>query len=350
MNTPIEQIMEDFRIGMFDAKIPVEYIRQSETILLLLLSRYDISPKETSLIVYDAGDSEIMRKFFLSKAVQGCTENTLRAYRQWLLFSFDTIGKHLKEITADDIRMLLAFMKSKGNSPAYIATIQRALSSFFTWCFQNAVLPGNPMLKVEKVKVRAKIEEALTDEQMERVRSLAITKRNRAIIEMLYSTGCRISELCALNRSDVDWDRLEIQVCGKGKKYRTVYISQRAKYAYLDYDHIRTDKSPALFGCEPELSAPGRALIEERIKNGWNPDTCRIEKSGVEDMLRKIGKKMGVRIHPHLIRKTMATAAMKRGMPIDQVRIMLGHEDISTTTIYAQTMKDDVKIAHEKYI
>ena len=350
MNTPLEQIMEDFRVGMFEATIPIEHIRQSETILLLILSRYDLTPKETSLVVYDAGDTDIMHKFFLSKAVQGCTERTLIAYRQWLIYAISKIGKHLKEITSDDIRLLLAYMKGKGNSDAYVSTIQRCLSSFFTWCYQNGALPTNPMFKVEKVKVRKKIEVALTDEQMEMVRSLARTKRDKAIIEMLYSTGCRISELCSINRSDVDWDKLEIQVVGKGKKHRIVYISQRAKYAYLEYDKIRTDKCPALFGPEIELNRPGQALRNQQLQEGWNPDESRLDKGAVEVMLRRIGKKMGIRIHPHLIRKTMATHAMKRGMPIDQVRIMLGHESIETTTIYAQTNTDDVKDSHEKYV
>ena len=349
MNTPLEQIMEDFRIGLFDANIPVEYIKSSESILLILLAKYDISMKETSIVVYDAGDTEIIRKFFLSKAVQGCTENTLKAYRQYLIYCVGKIGKHLKDLPSDDIRLLLAYLKGQKCSSAYIATIQRCLSSFFTWCQQNDILHNNPMLKVEKVKVRSKIEEALTEEQMEMVRSLAKTKREKAIIEMLYSTGCRVSELCSINKSDVDWDKLEIKVLGKGKKYRTVYISQRAKYAYLDYDRIRTDKCPALFGCEPEITDRGRAMLN-RLHTDWNPDKSRLEKGTVEVMLRKIGKVMGIRLHPHLIRKTMATQAMKKGMPIDQVRVMLGHESIATTTIYAQTLSDNVKTSHQKYV
>lgn len=350
MNTPLEQILEDFRINMFEAKVPSEYITTAETILQLLLCKYDCAPKEESLVLYDAGDEELLKRFFLSKAVQGCTEGTLRAYRNHVLYALKIIKKHLKDITSDDLRMLFASMKVKGSSSAHIATVQRALSSFFDWATQNDKLPKNPMMKVERVKVRHKIEEALTEEQMELVRSVMKTRRNKAIIEMLYSTGCRISELCSIDRRDVDWEKREIKVLGKGKKYRIVYISQRAKFAYLAYDEIRKDKSPALFGYDPEMPEHLKKCMNDVIGRPLDWDQGRIEKGSIESLLRGAGKCLGFRLHPHLIRKTMATHAMKRGMPIDQVRVLLGHESIATTTIYAQTLTDNVKASHEKYV
>ena len=192
----------------------------------------------------------------------------------------------------------------------------------------------------------------MTLEQMEQVRIAAHSKRNRAFIEMLYSTGCRVSELCALNRSDVDWEKNEVQVLGKGKKYRTVYISQRAKYAYKDYDNIRKDKSPALFGYEPESQNgyEGVKKLFECQGMEYDPDKGRLTADDAGALLRAIGKVCGIRLHPHLIRKTVATHAMMKGMPIDEVRIMLGHESIATTTIYAQTLKDNIKESHEKYV
>lgn len=353
MNTPTEQLIEDIRIKMYETEIPVETIRTVISIIELYTSRYLIKEKETSLVVYDGGDTELVKKFFISKAIQGCTERTLGTYRQVLSFCLKRIGKHIKDITSDDIRALLALLQINGKSTAYIAINQRTLSSFFTWCEKNGYISPNPMNKVEKTKVRNRPEEALSLEQMEKVRSEARSKRDKAFIEMLYSTGCRITELCRLNRADVDFEKMEAQVLGKGKKYRVVYITQRAKYAYLEYAKTRTDKSPALFGYNTESPWSGRAQLHNMMKSMgkvYDPDNGRLEPGIAEKMIRSIGHRCGFRVHPHLIRKTMATQAMMRGMPIDEVRIMLGHESIATTTIYAQTIKNNIKDSHIKYL
>lgn len=353
MNTPVEQLIEDTRLRLFEAGIAPDIIRGVESVMTMSLSRYDIKEREVQLVTYDAGDADLLQKYFISKAVQGCTERTLDTYRRVLSFCMKNIQKHLKDYTSDDIRAMLAYLKIQGKTSAYIAINQRALSSFFSWCEKNEYIVPNPMNKVERVKVRVRQEEALTLEQMEMVRSAAETKRNKAIVEMLYSTGCRISELCALNRSDIDWDKMEITVLGKGKKYRQVYITQRAKYAYLDYERVRTDKSPALFGWDPEAKEGLKKSLENLCQlNGkeYDPDTARLNMATIGQMLRRIGKRCGFRLHPHLLRKTVATHALQRGMPIDEVRIMLGHDSIATTTIYAQTLKDNIKDSHEKYV
>ena len=353
MKTPKEQIFEDVRIALYDAKVPLDTIRIVESALDLNLCRYDIIERERALVVYDESDADTVKKFFVAKAVQGCTDGTLKNYKRTIEWAMNTIRKHLKDITSDDLRALFAYLKLKNCSSAHIATVQRALSSFFTWCELNGHVFPNPMKKVERTKVRTKIEEALTLEQMEAVRSAAKTKRDKAFIEMLYSTGCRVSELCALNRDDIDWDKLEAQVLGKGKKYRIVYITQRAKYAYLEYLSVRKDKSPALFGYNTEDTRSGgdgvRRLLSAQGKE-YDPDKGRMSKDEASSVCRHIGYALGFRVHPHLIRKTMATQAMMRGMPIDEVRIMLGHESIATTTIYAQTLKDNIKDSHTKYL
>lgn len=353
MNTPSEQLVEDIRINLYDAKVSPDVIRAVESVLDVSLSRYEVKEREAQIVVYDNGDADLIKKYFISKAVQGCTERTLDTYRRVLAFCMKNIQKHLKDYTSDDIRAMLAYLKIHGKSSAYIALNQRALSSFFGWCEKNDLINPNPMHKVERTKVRYRQEEALTLEQMEMVRSAAGTKRNKAIIEMLYSTGCRISELCALDRKDIDWDNMEITVLGKGKKYRQVYITQRAKYAYMEYERIRTDKSPALFGWDPEntegIKKSVRALYEYAGKE-CNPDEARLDPNTISNMLRRIGKACGFRLHPHLLRKSVATHALQRGMPIDEVRIMLGHDSIATTTIYAQTLKDNIKDSHEKYV
>lgn len=350
--TPQEEIIQDFRAMLIGDGISPSIVRDAESFLVAALSRYNIERKTESIVLFDNGDSDIIARFFVSKAVQGCTERTMKTYKDVIGKTITTIGKHIRDISSDDMRIYLAKKKVDGCSSAYMAVIYRAMNSLFNWCRKDGIIKYNPLDKVEKIKIRSKVEEALTEEQMEKVRSEARTLREKALVEMLYSTGCRISELCALNRDDVDWENMEVQVLGKGKKYRSVYITQRAKYAYLAYLKVREDKSPALFGYEPEKGGSGVNVVKMMSANGldYNPDNGRLEVGIAGAILRSIGKRCGFRLHPHLLRKTVATHALRRGMSIDEVRIMLGHESIATTTIYAQTLKDDVKDAHTRYV
>lgn len=344
--TTIEELLYKLReslVGIIEA----ETINSVESAVLLALDEYELIRKERSLIVYERTDEEIVNRFFLAKAVQGCTNRTLELYKRNLQQAIRTINKHIKDITADDVRIYLAKKKMQKSSSAYLANIHRTLSSFFTWAASEEWVEKNPMLRVEKIKIHYKPEEALTDEQMELIRYCCKTKREKALVEFLYSTGCRIAEACALNISDVDFDKDECQVLGKGQKYRTVYISQRCKFAMKDYINNRKDNHPGLFAYDfdPIL---GEKLRQQQIdKLGIDgrltPDEARA-------VIKRIGSRAGIRLHPHLLRKTLATQALRRGMPIEEVRLMLGHESIATTTIYAQTQQDSVKISHGKFV
>jgi len=324
-----------------------DIIHQVEAAVLLSLENYDLTEKERSLVVYEASDMEILNKFFLAKAVQGCTERTLWQYKTNLVYSLKMMNKHIVDITADDIRVFLARKKIDRVSSARLATLQRTLSSFFGWATAEELVTKNPMLRVEKIKVHKVPESALTDGQMEQLRYCCKTKREKALLEFLYSTGCRISEACALNISDIDFDNEQVQVLGKGKKYRTVFLSQRCKFALKDYLDSRRDTFPALFNYDWDNVVGGRLASLQRQKLGDNgyltPDQARV-------IIKHLGIRAGFRVHPHLLRKTVATLALQKGMPIDEVRLMLGHESIETTTIYAQTKEDAVKQSHKKYI
>jgi len=327
--------------------VPNEVIHQVEASVMIALEDYDLTKKERGLVVYEASDLEIFNKFFLAKAVQGLTERSLWHYKTNLVYAFKLMNKHVADVTADDVRILLARKKMDKVSDARLAGLQRTLSSFYTWATAEELVPKNPMLRVEKVKVHRVPEAALTDEQMEQLRYACRTKREKALLEFLYSTGCRISEACALNRTDIDWDNEQVQVLGKGKKYRTVFLSQRCKYALKDYLDSRKDHFPALFNYDWS-NFRGKGIVEKQIEkygeNGYlRPDQART-------VIAHLGIRAGFRVHPHLLRKTVATLALQRGMPIDEVRLMLGHESIETTTIYAQTKEDAVKQSHRKYV
>lgn len=345
--TALDEIRDSLRQTFID-RFPPDIINEIENTVFIILGNYEITEKETRLVVFDNGDSDIVSRFFLAKAIQGCTPRTAETYSAIIKHFLNGVRKHIVDITTDDIRIYLAKKKLDQASDSYLATIHRTLSSFYSWCVTEEIIQKNPMLRVEKVRIRKKTEDPLTEEQLESIRYAARTKREKALVEFLYSTGCRISEAISLNRDDVNFDTCEIDVLGKGRKWRKVYLTQRAKFALQDYLNSRTDKSPALFGYD--YSMVPDYLMNERnmsLKNGLDG---RLTVSNAEQIIRKLGKRCGIKIHPHLLRKTVATIALQKGMPIDQVRQMLGHETIATTTIYAQTRKEEVKSAHEKFV
>lgn len=344
----IDEISTNLRAALLGRYEPAD-IKEIEDIVCVCLADYDITPKETHLVVFDDGDGELMRRYFLAKAVQGCTRNTAETYNTILSAFLRDSQRHFKDVSTDDVRLYLARKKIQKASDSYLATIHRTLSSFYGWCASEGLIEKNPMPRVEKIKVRKKEETALTDEQMETLRYAARTKRERALIEFLYSTGCRISEAVNLNITDINFESGEVSVLGKGRKWRVVYLTQRAKFALQDYLKERTDKSEALFGydysaCPEHLMGEGNIVLNKTGLDG------RLTKDNAEQILRKLGRRCNIKLHPHLLRKTVATIALTKGMPIDQVRQMLGHESIATTTIYAQTKQADVKAAHEKYV
>lgn len=318
-----------------DDKKQIETLRD---VLLVNLSKYDIKEKETRLVVYDSTDANIIQRFFVAKTTSGLSARSLIYYKQILKKSLSAIGKHLKDITADDIRAYLTRARLKGSSNVTLNNERRVLSSFFTWCHDEEFLPRNIMKRVDKIKVEKKVKKPFTEEEMEKLRTFAKTDRDKAIIEFLYSTGCRVSEMVALNRDDIDYDNREVTVLGKGNKQRKVFLSYRCIAALQTYQSKRLDKDPALFVSTPSNRFPFR-------------ESQRLLASGVEIMVRTTGKRAGIdKAHPHRIRRTAATFALRRGMPIEQVSKMLGHEDLKTTTIYANSTLDEVKASHDKFI
>lgn len=297
----------------------------------IVLNDYDISPKCTQIVL--AGDDKrqkAIQMFIVTKKVEGCTESTIHYYMGTLGRFFNEINQRLEEITADQIRYYLAVRATRDKlSKTSQDNELRVLKSFFRWCSGEEYIGRNPTENIKAVKKEKRIKRPFSETELELIREKAGSKRDKAIVEVLYSTGVRVSELCGMDRSDIADD--EIVVFGKGEKERTVYLNARARIAISEYLKTRTDSETALF-------------VGEKTKK-------RLAKNSVERILKELGKNAGVpNCHPHRFRRTAGTIALNRGMPLEQVQRMLGHEDIATTTIYARSEERNVKESHGKYV
>lgn len=342
-----DELIQGCRLQLLTATNLTEaQISKVESILRIVLSGYDISRQERGLVTYDFTDVEYMQKFALAKAVEGLSKRSLSTYSSIYKKFFNETGKHIKDVTTEDVRVYLARLKIAGASTNYMNTIKRALSSLFQWLVEEDFIPKNPVAKIKTIKNTNIVRLPFSDDEMETLRAACATKRELAIFDFLYSTGCRVSEMCALDIDDVDIEKKEAIVLGKGDKERVVYLSARSVVSLKSYLMSRKDDSPALFVSEPE-----RMRGYWRKEEGERPKPERLLKSGVEIMCRKLGKKCGIEnVHPHRFRRTAATNALRRGMPLEQVSKMLGHANINVTTIYASSTHDEVKDQHNKFI
>ena len=296
------------------------------------LNDYEIKEKSTELVVADSSDAKAIQLFFIAKNVEGCTQKTLRSYRGEIERFLTYVNKPLKNITTNDIRVYIAKSAiDRGISKITQDNNLRILRSFFAWLNTEEIIERNPTLKIKKIRAEKKEKKAFTEIEIEKLRvEVGDNKRNRAIMDFLLSTGCRVGEIVGLNIEDIKGD--ECIVFGKGKKERTVYLNAKAIVSLEEYLKERTDDNPALFVSE------------------FSPYK-RLEIPGIELMIRKIGRKAGVPdTHPHRFRRTAATLAIRRGMPIELVKAMLGHNGISTTMIYIEMAKDSLKENHKKYV
>lgn len=332
-------------------QIDVERVKAKLTVVL---DDYQISPKQEALAVYTEGKNDYyLRKFLLAKAVAGRQERTLRQYKDEVGRALRGIGKDADTITADDIQVYLAKVLSRGGSKCYCDNIRRDLSSFYNWLYREEIIRTNPMNKIDNIKFKREKEKALTDMEIEVMRQTCQTTMQKAVMEMLLSTGCRASELVSIKIADMDEDK--VSVLGKGGKWRTVYINAKAFVAVKNYLADRKDTNPYLF--PREINTKERTMISNFSRKDWFKDPRLVTKAdhfggeSVNNMVRTIGKRAGVKgVHTHRFRRTCATQALRHGMPIELVSMMLGHEQISTTQIYLDIRDDDLQAAHRKYV
>lgn len=293
-----------------------------------------VSPEEeTDQIKEKETNSELLDMFISAKRVEGCSEKTLKYYQASIMRLFSTVDISAIRMRTDDLRGYLSeYQQTSQCSKSNIDNIRRILSSFFAWLEDENYILKSPVRRIHKIKSNQPVKETYTDESLEIMRDQCGCLRDLALIDLLSSTGMRVGELVRLNRSDIDFENRECVVFGKGSKERPVYFDARTKIHLKNYLDSRTDKNPALF---VSLIQPFK----------------RLEISGVEIRLRNLGRKLGItKVHPHKFRRTLATRAIDKGMPIEQVQRLLGHAKIDTTMQYAMVNQNNVKISHRKYI
>lgn len=320
-------------------------------ILILEMQNIEIKYKEQALTVDKNETSQAIKKFIACKKLAGLTDRTLKAYLSELANFFKAINKSYEIITTDDIRFYLA-MSRKNNKEISIDNKRRYLNTFFDWCFSEELIPKNPVKKINKIKTKKQVKEAFTDIEIEKMRSILVYEkiygpkkyraetrlRNIAIFETLLSTGVRVMELISIKKEQVDKGQDTVVILGKGKKERPIYLNARAIVAIKNYLKTRKDNNEYLF-----ISHPLAKLNKKE-------EISRCTQSCVEGMVRELGKRIDIEAYPHKFRRTAATNAVKKGMPIEQVQKMLGHATLNTTQIYVNISDMDVKNSHRKYL
>ncbi|MDU6263702.1 MAG: tyrosine-type recombinase/integrase [Anaerocolumna aminovalerica] len=309
-------------------------LKQVDFVLSIILTRYEITEKTTEIVAYRDGLPEEIKSFLVSKSIKGLTKASLAHYKRTLIHFSNNIGKDVKAITSNDIKLyLINYEHTHDVSKSTLDDKRRVLNSFFTWMVREDIIDKNPMLRIDPIKCDKRMREPLTDIELEQMRNAAVTLREKALLEILYSTGARVSEITALNRSDLDYNAGRVKVFGKGKKERYCFLNARAQLAVKKYLFSRLDKEEALFtaGKKP-YNRLGKGTIEKEIGNiGIRADINR-------------------NVFPHLLRHTFATHMLAHGASIAEVQTLLGHESPATTQIYAKLDLHKLHAVHQRCI
>ena len=325
----VEQITTQIVQGML-GKLNNAQLQELRTVVERTLLSVDMfSRKEFQ----EDNSIALLNTFISSKRIEGCSEKSLSSYRKTIETMIEHVSKPVQCMDTNDLRdYLTAYHQEKRSSKVTIDNIRRILSSFFSWLEDEDYIIKSPIRRIHKIKTGVTVKETYTDENLEEMRDNCSEIRDLALIDMLASTGMRIGELVLLNRSDINFEERECVVFGKGSKERVVYFDARTKIHLQSYLDSRSDTDPALF---VTLRSPH----------------TRMSIGGIEVRLRKMGKELGIaKVHPHKFRRTLATMAIDKGMPIEQLQRLLGHRRIDTTLQYAMVKQSNVKLAHRKYI
>ena len=313
--------------------LSVEQLAKLNGVLLKSISKYTVSMGEEQAPSLATSNETLLKAFLSAKQVEGCSQPTIRYYCNTIKLLVNNMPKRFTDFTTEDIRAYLAVFQKKHNATKVtVDNVRRIFSSFFSWLEEEDFILKNPVRRIHKVKTGTQVREVLSDESLESIRDTCTRSRDLAMVDLLASTGMRVGELVKLNREDINFTERECVVFGKGNKQRIVYFNARAKIHLQQYLNERSDQNEALF---VSLNNPQR----------------RLQISGVEVRLRKIGREANVpRVHPHKFRRTLATMAIDKGMPVEQVQKLLGHVKIDTTMHYAMVSQNNVKLSHRRFI
>jgi site-specific recombinase XerD len=327
-----DKLIAEILADMASMLTPLQ-LEELQRVLAYNLYKIGITESKTPDSQENVGNEGVLEVFISAKRIEGCSEKSLKYYDSTIRQMFDRIGKPVREINTDDLRCYLAnFQKERGSSKVTIDNIRRIFSSFFSWLEDEDYILKSPVRRIHKVKTDKTIKDTFSDEGLELLRDACEEIRDLAMIELLSSTGMRVGELVKLNREDINFHERECVVFGKGSSERVVYFDARTKIHLLNYLNSRNDTNPALF---VSLSMPNERLMIR----------------GIETRIREIGNKADMqKVHPHKFRRTLATRAIDKGMPIEQVQRLLGHVKIDTTMHYAMVNQANVKNSHRKFI
>lgn len=321
-------------IAEIEAAMAPELTEAQAELLKSVLENAFLSISVSKDSTYEAQEEDhLIHIFIAAKRVEGCSEKTLRYYESTIRNTLSAVNKKVVEITTDDLREYLdSYQQESKATKVTIDNIRRILSTFFAWLEDEDYIIKSPVRRIHKVRTVKSVKETYSDEALELMRDFCDGIRDLAMIDLLASTGMRVGELVLLNRDDIDFENRECIVFGKGSKERRVYFDARAKIHLQRYLAARSDDNPALF---VTLLKPHN----------------RLQISGVEIRLRELGRKLNIsKVHPHKFRRTLATMAIDKGMPVEQVQQLLGHSKIDTTMQYAMVNQNNVKISHRRYI
>ena len=325
----IDEVLE-----VMSLDLSAEVLQKLETVLITRLQNVRLEIETRELVVSNRHWEKVLKTWLASKRLENCSPGTLENYERCIRMLFQTLNVRLQDITTNDLRFYMAMYQEKRHvTLSYMETIRHMISSFFTWLTDEGYISKDPSRRLRRIKVTETIKKPFTAAEIEALKRHTNTERDLALLEFLYSTGARIGEVVSLDRSQINFVNRDVIIYGKkGKKERFVYLTESCCYHLAKYLKTRTDDNPALF---IGTRSPGK----------------RLTKGAVQSMLKKLGKASGVsNVHPHRFRRTLATNALDRGIPIEQVQEILGHVKIGTTRIYCTVAEESVRSSFRRLI
>lgn len=332
--------MENFAnefVSKLDGKISDEALRTVLQELQVFTFNYDISQRETHVVPYQSNVPDCYRVYMVAKKIEGMSPESMKTYNFYLTDFFEHINRPFEQVTTNDIRIYLyETQKRTGFSNRTLDGKRLVINTFMDWCWKERYIPNNPCASIKPIKFEEKPREPLSSMELEIVRDACENYRDKAMIELFYSTGCRLSEMVNLKISDIDFASKEVHLFGKGSKHRTSYLNAKAEYMLKKYFELERPK---------ESISDSVFVIFRKPYNG-------MQKGAIYARVKAIQKRSGIErsLFPHLLRHTMATHALNRGMNVAEVKEILGHEKLDTTMIYAKISHDSAKFNHKRYI